>query len=215
MRVEIHKSCFQRLNLLSLHFWSDGPTLLSSLTLDSAISCEMHGAFLLHKGRFPMVSFLGDKVLNRFLVFYSGRTRFIIDPLTSGYVPMLPRKFEFRGKETFPSMLRVDVHKSFQEFLLYWPPCWTQGGSIALLIPMLGINDIPTMIRHRQLKYQSSATGVPLVPVFLLVLLVFSIDAACAFRAEEMPLLISCRMVAKVMAGVSDVDVILGSFLST
>ncbi|GJW83804.1 hypothetical protein Tco_0156949, partial [Tanacetum coccineum] len=54
---------------------------------------------------------------------------------------------------------------------------------------------------------------VPLVPVFLLVLSVFAIDAACAFRAEEMPSLISCRMAAKVMAGVSDVDVLLGGIL--
>ncbi|GJU35874.1 hypothetical protein Tco_1184228 [Tanacetum coccineum] len=51
-------------------------------------------------------------------------------------------------------------------------------------------------------------------PVFLLGLLALAIDAACAFRAEEMPSLISCRMAAKVMAGVSDVDVLLGRFLS-
>ncbi|GKF67739.1 hypothetical protein Tco_0197418, partial [Tanacetum coccineum] len=56
---------------------------------------------------------------------------------------------------------------------------------------------------------------VPLVPVFLLVLSVFAIDAACAFRAEEMPSLISCRMAAKVMVGVSDVDVLLGGILLT
>ncbi|GKF01557.1 hypothetical protein Tco_0028480, partial [Tanacetum coccineum] len=59
------------------------------------------------------------------------------------------------------------------------------------------------------------ATGVPFVPVFLLILSVFAIDAACAFIAEEMPSLISCRMAAKVMAGVSDVDVLLGGILST
>ncbi|GJR55313.1 hypothetical protein Tco_1405834 [Tanacetum coccineum] len=44
---------------------------------------------------------------------------------------------------------------------------------------------------------------------------IFAIDAACAFRAKEMPSLISCRMAAKVMAGVSDVDVLLGGILST
>ncbi|GJV37709.1 putative reverse transcriptase domain-containing protein [Tanacetum coccineum] len=53
----------------------------------------------------------------------------------------------------------------------------------------------------------SAAGGVPVSPMFLLRLLVLAIDAACAFRAEEMPSLISCRMAAKVMAGVSDVDV--------
>ncbi|GKA10084.1 hypothetical protein Tco_0689517 [Tanacetum coccineum] len=39
--------------------------------------------------------------------------------------------------------------------------------------------------------------------------------ATCAFRAEEMPSLISCRMASKVMTGVSDVDVLLGGILST
>ncbi|GJU38787.1 hypothetical protein Tco_1191744 [Tanacetum coccineum] len=51
--------------------------------------------------------------------------------------------------------------------------------------------------------------------MFLLVLSVFAIDAACTFRAEEMPSLISCRMASKVMTGVSDVDVLLGGILST
>ncbi|GKC53594.1 hypothetical protein Tco_1076339, partial [Tanacetum coccineum] len=46
-------------------------------------------------------------------------------------------------------------------------------------------------------------------------LLSLAIDAACVFRAEEMPSLISCWMAAKVMAGVSDVDVLLGGILST
>ncbi|GKF14482.1 hypothetical protein Tco_0055944, partial [Tanacetum coccineum] len=56
---------------------------------------------------------------------------------------------------------------------------------------------------------------VPVGPVFLLGLLALAIVAACAFRAEEMPLVINCWMAAKVMAGVSDVDVLLGGILST
>ncbi|GJR76816.1 putative reverse transcriptase domain-containing protein [Tanacetum coccineum] len=43
-------------------------------------------------------------------------------------------------------------------------------------------------------------------PVFLLGLLALTIVAACAFRAEEMPSVISCWMAAKVMVGVSDVE---------
>ncbi|GJS87292.1 hypothetical protein Tco_0769928 [Tanacetum coccineum] len=61
----------------------------------------------------------------------------------------------------------------------------------------------------------NSDEGVPVGPVFLLGLLALAIDAACAFRAEEMPSLISFWMAAKVMAGVSDVDVLLGGILST
>ncbi|GJX01122.1 reverse transcriptase domain-containing protein [Tanacetum coccineum] len=52
----------------------------------------------------------------------------------------------------------------------------------------------------------ASSQRVPVGPMFLLGLLLLAIDAACAFRAEEMPSLISCWMAAKVMAGVSDVD---------
>ncbi|GJY87571.1 hypothetical protein Tco_0502199, partial [Tanacetum coccineum] len=51
--------------------------------------------------------------------------------------------------------------------------------------------------------------------VFLLGLLALVIVAAYAFRAEEMPSVISCWMAAKVMASVSDVDVLLGGILST
>ncbi|GJY11912.1 hypothetical protein Tco_0381221 [Tanacetum coccineum] len=47
---------------------------------------------------------------------------------------------------------------------------------------------------------------ISLGSVFLLELSEFAMVAACAFRAEEMPSLISCRMASKVMAGVSDVD---------
>ncbi|GKD66832.1 hypothetical protein Tco_1308940 [Tanacetum coccineum] len=57
--------------------------------------------------------------------------------------------------------------------------------------------------------------GVPIGPVFLLGLLALAIVAACAFRAEEIPSVINCWMAVKVMAGVSDVDVLLGGILST
>ncbi|GJY29881.1 putative reverse transcriptase domain-containing protein [Tanacetum coccineum] len=68
---------------------------------------------------------------------------------------------------------------------------------------------------NERMSFPFFATGVQLGRVFLLGLLSLSIDAACAFRAEEMPSLISCWMAAKVMVGVSDVDVLLGGILST
>ncbi|GJZ33857.1 hypothetical protein Tco_0579293 [Tanacetum coccineum] len=49
----------------------------------------------------------------------------------------------------------------------------------------------------------------------LLGLLALAIVAVCASRAVAMPLAISCWMAAKVMVGVLDVDVLLGSILST
>ncbi|GJT66973.1 ribonuclease H-like domain-containing protein [Tanacetum coccineum] len=58
--------------------------------------------------------------------------------------------------------------------------------------------------------YWSSACPGVLVSIVNIAML-----AACAFKAGEMPSLISCRMAAKVMVGVSDVDVLLGGILST
>ncbi|GKA97227.1 hypothetical protein Tco_0825121 [Tanacetum coccineum] len=60
-----------------------------------------------------------------------------------------------------------------------------------------------------------SSYRISLGSVFLLELLEVVMAAACTFRAEEMPSLISCWMASKVMAGVSDVDVLLGGILST
>nr|GEW22272.1 hypothetical protein [Tanacetum cinerariifolium] len=51
--------------------------------------------------------------------------------------------------------------------------------------------------------------------VFLLVWLVFAIVAACASKAAATLSTISCQIAARVMAGVLDVDVLLGAILST
>ncbi|GJV85925.1 hypothetical protein Tco_1525823 [Tanacetum coccineum] len=51
-------------------------------------------------------------------------------------------------------------------------------------------------------------------PVFLLGLSAFAMAAACASRAAVKSA-ISCRRASKVMAGVLDVDVLLGGILST
>ncbi|GJT58593.1 hypothetical protein Tco_1002126 [Tanacetum coccineum] len=58
------------------------------------------------------------------------------------------------------------------------------------------------------------ATGGSLGPVFLLGLSAFAMAAACASRALVKSA-ISYRRASKVMAGVSDVDVLLGGILST
>nr|GEY01939.1 hypothetical protein [Tanacetum cinerariifolium] len=52
--------------------------------------------------------------------------------------------------------------------------------------------------------------GIYLGPVFLLGLSAFAMAVACASRAVATPSIISCRMVALVIAGVADVDVLLG-----
>nr|GEU89919.1 hypothetical protein [Tanacetum cinerariifolium] len=47
--------------------------------------------------------------------------------------------------------------------------------------------------------------------VFLLGLSAFAMAAACASRAAATPSVISCRMVASIIAGIADVDVLLGA----
>ncbi|GJZ37252.1 hypothetical protein Tco_0583443 [Tanacetum coccineum] len=64
-------------------------------------------------------------------------------------------------------------------------------------------------VRSNQRMRSSSRSGV-LLDLFITLPL-----CQLCFRAEEMPSLISCCMAAKVMAGVSDVDVLLGGILST
>nr|GFD55244.1 hypothetical protein [Tanacetum cinerariifolium] len=51
---------------------------------------------------------------------------------------------------------------------------------------------------------------VSLGPGFLLGLSVFAMAAACASRAVATPSVISCQIAASVIAGVADVDVLLG-----
>ncbi|GKB73770.1 hypothetical protein Tco_0935182 [Tanacetum coccineum] len=58
------------------------------------------------------------------------------------------------------------------------------------------------------------ATGISLGLVFLLGLLALAIAVVCASRAAVKSA-ISCRMASKFMAGISDVDVLLGGILST
>ncbi|GKE23698.1 hypothetical protein Tco_1435210 [Tanacetum coccineum] len=76
-------------------------------------------------------------------------------------------------------------------------------------------NGVETKAKSLWAAIKSRFSGVPVGPVFLLGLIALAVAAACAFRAKEMPSLISCRMAAKVMVGVFDVDVLLGSILST
>ncbi|GJQ92502.1 putative ribonuclease H-like domain-containing protein [Tanacetum coccineum] len=56
--------------------------------------------------------------------------------------------------------------------------------------------------RASSVKFLVFATGAPVGLVFLLGLLALATIASCAFRAKEMPSVISCWMAAKVMAGV-------------
>ncbi|GKA05871.1 hypothetical protein Tco_0684991 [Tanacetum coccineum] len=72
-----------------------------------------------------------------------------------------------------------------------------QGAPFTYMVERMNSNP---GLGHSSVKFPVFATGVPVGPVFLLGLLALAIVAACAFRAEEMPSVISCWMEAKVMA---------------
>ncbi|GJT94649.1 putative ribonuclease H-like domain-containing protein [Tanacetum coccineum] len=101
--------------------------------------------------------------------------------------------------------------------VLCWAYAFHQDRASSVKVPVANVTLFSSaqLLRENTDSFPVFATGVPVGPVFLLGLLALAIVAACAFRAEEMPSVISCWMAAKVMAGVSDVDVLLGGILST
>nr|GEW03494.1 hypothetical protein [Tanacetum cinerariifolium] len=70
---------------------------------------------------------------------------------------------------------------------------------VVVIIRVVVVGDVSFII-----TFSFVIIGVSLGSVFLLGLSVFAIFTACASRAEAIPSGISCRMAARVMAGVSD-----------
>ncbi|GJS66318.1 NADH-plastoquinone oxidoreductase subunit 7 [Tanacetum coccineum] len=109
-------------------------------------------------------------------------------PFTQGTIPSIPIDGNISPEGFLPSILLLVVI------------IVTVVVVIVILIVVV-VDDVSLI-----LKLSFVIIGVLVGPVFLLGLLALAIVAACAFRAEEMPSVISCWMAAKVMAGVSDVD---------
>nr|GEV16962.1 hypothetical protein [Tanacetum cinerariifolium] len=81
---------------------------------------------------------------------------------------------------------------------------------VVIVVTIIGVVVVVTII-----GFPLFATEVSLDPVFLLVLSVFAMVAAYASRATAIPSVLSCWMTARVMAGATDVDVLLEGILST
>ncbi|GJY97349.1 hypothetical protein Tco_0514259 [Tanacetum coccineum] len=118
-------------------------------------------------------------------------------PFTQGTIPSIPIGGSISLEGFLPSILLLVV-------------IIVMVVVIIVIMIVVVVDDVSLI-----LKLSFVIIGVPVGPVFLLGLLALAIVAACAFRAEEMTSVISCWMAAKVMAGVSDVDVFLGGILST
>nr|GFB09260.1 hypothetical protein [Tanacetum cinerariifolium] len=71
-------------------------------------------------------------------------------------------------------------------------------------------NGMSDLIGGLDTKFPLFAIEVSLGPGFLLGLSAFPMAAACAFRTAATPSVISCQIAASVIAGVADVDVLLG-----
>ncbi|GJT26451.1 hypothetical protein Tco_0906726 [Tanacetum coccineum] len=146
-----------------------------------------------------------------------------------------PQEFCFQRFEPFVSAVSGGNHRSVVIVVVYFVVvtlrCWAcafhqdKASSVKVLVANVTLfssahllRENTDLVRSNQRK-RSTAPSVPLKIslglVFLLELSEVAMAAACAFRAEEVPSLISCWMASKVMTGVSDVDVLLGGILST
>nr|GEW78438.1 hypothetical protein [Tanacetum cinerariifolium] len=79
-----------------------------------------------------------------------------------------------------------------------------------IVVVIIGIVVIVDDGVSRIIKLSFVIIGISLGPVFQLGLSAFVMAAACASRAATTPSVISCRMVASVIASVADVNVLLG-----
>ncbi|GKG10601.1 hypothetical protein Tco_0342001 [Tanacetum coccineum] len=86
-----------------------------------------------------------------------------------------------------------------------------KASSVKVLVANVTLFSSAHLLRENTDLFPVFTTGVPLI---LLGLLALAMAAVCASTAV-VRLAISCRMTSKVMAGVSDVDVLLGGILST
>ncbi|GKF96021.1 hypothetical protein Tco_0288756, partial [Tanacetum coccineum] len=97
-----------------------------------------------------------------------------------------------------------------------WAYAFHQDKASSVKVPVenVTLSSSTHLLRENTDSFPVFTTGVPVRLVFLLGLLALAMVAVYASRAAVKSE-ISCRMVSKVMAGVSDVDVLLGGILST
>ncbi|GJZ91038.1 hypothetical protein Tco_0662965 [Tanacetum coccineum] len=123
-------------------------------------------------------------------------------PFTQGTIPSISIGGRISPEGFLPSILLVVVI------------IVTAVVVIVILIVGVVVDDV-SLILKLSLSFPLFTTGISLVQCSYWDLSEFAMVAACASRVAVIPLVISCQMAAKVMAGVSDVDVLLGGILST
>ncbi|GJZ35478.1 hypothetical protein Tco_0581295 [Tanacetum coccineum] len=84
----------------------------------------------------------------------------------------------------------------YEHCLLVISSSWSSAvlGQMTYLVASSTLDSARTYVMQGAPFTQGTIPRVPVGPVFLLGLLSLAIDAACAFRAEETPSLISCWM---------------------
>ncbi|GKF55133.1 hypothetical protein Tco_0165473, partial [Tanacetum coccineum] len=75
-----------------------------------------------------------------------------------------------------------------------WACAFHQDKASSVKVPVenVTLSSSAHLLQENTDSFPLFAIGVPVGPVFLLGLLSLIIDVACAFKAEEMPSLISC-----------------------
>ncbi|GJX90432.1 hypothetical protein Tco_0343758 [Tanacetum coccineum] len=120
---------------------------------------------------------------------------------------MASSKVEVRAV-TFPSMLREDPPIKASKS---WACAFHQDKTSSVKVPVANVTLFSSV---HLLRENTDSVRSTRVPVRLLGLLELAMATVCASMAIVRSA-ISCRMASKVMAGVLDVDVLLGGILST
>ncbi|GJY81951.1 hypothetical protein Tco_0494702 [Tanacetum coccineum] len=98
-----------------------------------------------------------------------------------------------------------------------WAYAFHQDKASLVRVPVANVtlSSSAHLLRENTDSFPLFAIGISLGPVFLLGLSAIAMAATCVSRAVAMLLAINYWMAAKVMVGVSDVDVLLGDILLT
>ncbi|GJZ00374.1 hypothetical protein Tco_0517803, partial [Tanacetum coccineum] len=92
--------------------------------------------------------------------------------------------------------------------IIDWACAFHQDKASSVKVPVayVTLSSSAYLLQEKTDSFPLFTTGISLGSVFLLEFSEFAMAAACAFRAEEIPSLISCRMASKVMIDVSNVE---------
>ncbi|GJS75557.1 hypothetical protein Tco_0725438 [Tanacetum coccineum] len=213
---EYPQELFSAVDLLFLQF------LVRSPPLDSANSCVMQGASCTQRkvsmvsfGRISPNSFLSSILLVVVIIVTVVIVMVILIVVVVAIVGVVI------VVAIFGSVSYVGAASPESEGIILacsipigWAYAFHQDKASLVRVPVANVTltSLAHLLRENTDSFPLFATGISLGPVFLLGLSAFAMVAACASKAAVIPSVMSYWMAGKVMAGVSDVDVLWEAF---